>query len=43
MNILNTIFPDYLMKIMAHANKERYAVDGESMKTKTIEATAEWE
>ena len=32
MNMLNTIYPDYLRSIMAHANKERYAADGEVMK-----------
>ena len=37
-NILNTIYPDYLKNIMAHASKERYAIDGEVMKPKTIEA-----
>ena len=42
MNILNTIYPDYLKNIMSHASKERYAVDGEAMKEKTIEADPEW-
>ena len=42
MNILNTVYPDYLKSIMAHASKERYAVDGEVMKAKTIEADPEW-
>ena len=42
-NILNTIYPDYLKSIMAHASKERYAVDGEVQKIHTIEATQEWE
>ena len=42
MNILNTIYPDYMKSIMAHASKERYAVDGEVMKAKTIEADPEW-
>ena len=37
-NILNTTYPDYLKNIMAHTSKERYAIDGEVMKLKTIEA-----
>ena len=27
-NILNTIYPEYLQQIMAHASKERMAADG---------------
>jgi|ETNmetMinimDraft_31_1059906.scaffolds.fasta_scaffold03604_3 hypothetical protein len=27
-NILNTIYPDYLKQIMAHASKERFSAEG---------------
>ena len=42
MNILNSVYPEYLKSIMAHASKERYAADGELMKEKTIEADPNW-
>ena len=31
-NILNTIYPEYLSKIMSHAAKERFAVEGQDGK-----------
>ena len=41
-NILNTLYPDYLQKIMAHAAKERYSAEGEEQQKHVIKATDEW-
>ena len=30
--LLNTVYPEYLKKIMEHANKERHSGEGEAMK-----------
>ena len=35
-NVLNTIHPDYLAQIMAHADEQRFAADGEKMKNESI-------
>ena len=42
-NILNTIHPDYLANVMAHANKERMCADGEVLKSQSIEISQFWE
>ena len=31
-NILNTLYPDYLQQIMAHASKQRMSAEGEDNK-----------
>ena len=31
-NILNTIYPEYLHKIMTHASKQRFTAEGEDAK-----------
>ena len=36
-NILSTLHHDYLVKITAHANKERHSATGEGMKTESIQ------
>ena len=41
-NILNTVYPDYLAQVMAHASKQRFAADGEMNKTQSIKVTDEW-
>ena len=41
-NILNTIYPDYLQTVMAHASKQRFTVAGEDAKKHAIKATDEW-
>ena len=41
-NILNTIYPEYLAKILAHADQQRFATDGEKMKNETIEISEYW-
>ena len=41
-NVLNTIYPEYLAKILAHADEQRYAADGEKMKNETIEISEYW-
>ena len=41
-NVLNTIYPEYQAKILAHADEQRYAADGEKMKNETIEISEYW-
>ena len=41
-NVLNTIYPEYLAKILAHAAEQRFAADGEKMKNETIEISEYW-
>ena len=41
-DILNTIFPDYLQKIMHHASSQRNAADGAGNQKTSIKATDEW-
>ena len=41
-NILNTIHPDYLAQIMAHADEQRFAAEGERMKNETIQISDFW-
>ena len=36
-NVLNTLHPEYLAKIMAHADEQRFAAEGQKMKDETIE------
>ena len=42
-NILNTLYPDYLEKIMAHADKQRYSATGETMKKESINISDSWQ
>ena len=41
-NIMNTLYPDYLQKCMAHANEQRTAADGVAMKDATIRMSEYW-
>ena len=41
-NILNTIYPAYLLKIMNHAASQRYSAEGEANKTQAIKVSDEW-
>ena len=41
-NILNTIYPDYLEKIMSHASKERFSAEGTEQQRHVIKASDEW-
>ena len=41
-DILNTLYPDYMVKIMTHANKERHSATGEGMKTESIHISESW-
>ena len=41
-NILSTLHHDYLVKITAHANKERHSATGEGMKTESIQISESW-
>ena len=42
-NILNTMYPDYLEQILAHANKQRMTSEGETMKAESIKISQYWE
>ena len=42
-NILNTIYPEYLQKIMGHASKERMAADGSNNLIDSIKISKYWE
>ena len=42
-NILSTLYHDYLVKITAHANKERYSATGEGMKNESITISESWQ
>ena len=41
-DLLNTIYPEYLQTIMAHATKERFTGEGANKKDEAIKATDEW-
>ena len=40
--ILNTIHPDYLQQVMAHAAKQRMTVEGEAQQTQVIKISEYW-
>ena len=42
-NILNTIYPDYLAQIMAHASKQRMSAEDADNKKSAIEISKYWE
>ena len=42
-NVLNTIHPDYLEKVMNHANEQRMTSAGEDMKRHSIHLSQYWE
>ena len=42
-DILNTLQPEYLQKVMAHASSYRMAADGEMQKEETIAISKFWE
>ena len=42
-NVLNTKMPDYLSKLISHANMQRCAPDGEKMQHEAIHITPFWE
>jgi hypothetical protein len=41
-NILNTLQPEYLAKLMAHASKERMAADNVNNQAKSIQISEYW-
>ena len=41
-NILNTLQPEYLTKLMAHASKERMAADNVNNQAKSIQISEYW-
>ena len=41
-NILNTVHPNYLGQIMAHANQQRHTTAGENMKKESIKMSQYW-
>ena len=42
-DILNTLHPDYLQQVMAHANKQRMTSEGEAMARESIKISKYWE
>ena len=42
-NVLNTVYPEYLEKLMDHANKERMSADGVVGQTEGIQISEFWE
>ena len=42
-DILNTLYPEYLDKILAHASKERMAADGQNMQEQSIRISQFWQ
>ena len=42
-DILNTLYPEYLQQVMAHASKQRMAADGDLQKEETIAISQFWE
>jgi len=42
-DVLNTLHPEYLQQVMAHANKQRMTIEGDKMKTQAIEMSQYWE
>ena len=42
-NVLNTLRPEYLQQVMAHANKQRMSSEGEGMQRQSIEMSQYWE
>ena len=41
-DILNTVYPEYLSKILAHASSQRFSAEGVDSQNHTIQATDEW-
>ena len=41
-NILNTIHPEYLEKVMQHASKQRMTTEGEAMQQQSIKISDFW-
>ena len=42
-NVLNTLYPEYLTKVMAHANEQRMSTSGDDQRAKSIRITEFWE
>ena len=40
--VLNTVHPDYVTNLIAHANKSRFAPKAEQNENKTVTVTEEW-
>ena len=41
-DILNTIYPQYLDKLLKHASKQRFTIEGDEAKKEAIVAIEEW-
>ena len=42
-NVLNTLQPEYLQQVMAHAAKQRMSAEGENMQRESIKISQFWE
>ena len=40
--ILNTVHPDYVKAMIEHANKARFAADGEAQEERVVNVNQEW-
>ena len=40
---MNTLYPEYLAKVMLHANEQRMAAHGADQRTKAIKISSQWE
>ena len=40
--VLNTVYPEYVSKMIAHANNQRFAAQGEANKRDVVEINEEW-
>ena len=41
-DILNTVYPEYLDKLLKHASKQRFSAEGDETKNHSIKITDEW-
>ena len=42
-DMLNTVHPEYLEQVLAHADEQRFAADGERQKNQTIKISQYWD
>ena len=41
-NILNSLYEPYVLKLISHANRQRYTAENEERKNETIEISDDW-
>ena len=40
--VLNTVHPEYVREMIEHANRQRFAADGQANERKTVGVSEEW-